>query len=45
MPQVSLERPRIDAIIRKLVAAGVAEHVCVRLDAKISYGRGAFDYA
>jgi len=32
MPQVSLQRPRIDAVIRKLVAAGVLQHVSVRLD-------------
>ena len=35
MPQVSLQRPRIDAVIRELVAAGVAQHVRVRLDAEL----------
>ena len=26
-----LQRPRIDAVIRELIAAGVAQHVSVRL--------------
>jgi hypothetical protein len=45
MPQVSLERPRVDAVIRKLVAAGVAQHVSVRLDAEIGCDRRALDHA
>jgi hypothetical protein len=45
VPQVGLQRPRIDAVICELIAAGVAQHVSVRLDAEISYGRGAFDHA
>ena len=36
MPQVGLERPRIDAVIRKLIAAGVSQHVSVRFDAEVS---------
>ena len=40
MPQVSLQRPRVDAIIRKLIAAGVAKHVRVRLDLGMFIGRG-----
>ena len=45
MPQVSLERPRIDAVIRKLIAAGMAEHVGVRLDAEICDDRRPLDHA
>jgi hypothetical protein len=36
MPQIGLERPGIDAVIRELVAAGVAQHVSVRLDAELA---------
>jgi hypothetical protein len=36
MPQVGLERSRIDTVICELIAAGVAQHVRVRLDAKVS---------
>ena len=45
MPQVSLQRPRIDAVIRKLVAAGVSQHVGVRLDAEIRDDRYPLDHA
>jgi len=43
MPQVGLQRPRIDPVIRQLVAAGVAEHVTVRLDAEAGRRGGALD--
>jgi hypothetical protein len=33
MPQLSLERPRIDAVIRQLKAAGVAQHVARNISA------------
>jgi hypothetical protein len=36
VPEVSLQRPRIDAVIRELVDAGVSQHVNVRLDAEVS---------
>jgi hypothetical protein len=36
MPQLGLERPRIDAVIREFVAAGVAQHVGVRLDPSLA---------
>jgi hypothetical protein len=36
MPQVGLEHPRIDAVIRKVIAAGVSQHVSVRFDAEVS---------
>ena len=45
MPQLGLERPRIDAVIRKFVAAGVAQHVGVRLDAQIGRNRRPLDHA
>jgi hypothetical protein len=34
---IGLQRPSVDAIVGQLIAAGVAQHVRVRLDAKISY--------
>jgi hypothetical protein len=36
--QVSLERPRIDTVIRELIAAGVAKHMRMSLDAQPSRG-------
>jgi hypothetical protein len=44
MPQLGLERPRIDAVIRKFVAAGVAQHVGVRLDPKLGGDGGSLDH-
>jgi hypothetical protein len=41
MPQVSLQRPRIDAVIRELVATGVAQHVGVRLNAELGRRRSS----
>src|SRR5262245_25266611 len=32
VPEIGLQRPRIPASVRQLVAAGVAEHMRVRLD-------------
>jgi hypothetical protein len=45
MPQVSLQGPRIDAVIRKLVAAGVAQHMGVRFDAEIRHDGCPLDHA
>jgi hypothetical protein len=41
-------RSRVDAVIREFIAAGVAQHVSVRLDAEIGldvafFGQGAAD--
>jgi hypothetical protein len=38
MPEIRLDRSRVVAIVGELVAAGVPQHVGVRLDAQI--GRG-----
>jgi hypothetical protein len=35
MPKVRLDRTRVVPIVRQLVAAGMAEHVGMRLDAQI----------
>jgi hypothetical protein len=45
VPQVSLQRPRVDAVIGELVAAGVAQHVGVRLDAELGRERRTLDHA
>jgi hypothetical protein len=35
MPEARLDRPRVVAVVGELIAAGMAEHVGVRLDAEI----------
>jgi hypothetical protein len=46
VPKVGLDRPRIVAVVGELVAAGVAQHVGVRLDAEVGLGcRGIFPAA
>ena len=39
MPEIGLDRTRVVTMVGELLAAGMAEHVSVRLDAQI--GRGA----
>jgi hypothetical protein len=38
MPEIGLDRTRVVTIVGELVAAGMAEHVGMRLDAEIGYG-------
>ena len=45
MPEVSLQRPGVDAISGQLVTASVSEHVRMRLDAKIGGNASAFHHA
>ena len=35
MPEIGLDRARVVAVVGELVAAGMAEHVGMRLDAQI----------
>jgi hypothetical protein len=43
MPEISLDRPRVVAVVGELIAAGVLQHVDMCLDAKISLGSRPFD--
>ena len=45
MPEIGLDRTRVVAIVGKFVAAGMAQHVSVRLDAQIGRGGRPFDQA
>ena len=45
MPEVRLQRPGIDAIVGELEAAGVAQHVGVRLDPELGDDGCSFDHA
>ena len=45
MPKVGLQRSGIDPVIGELEAAGVAQHVGVRLDTQLGGDGGPFDHA
>jgi hypothetical protein len=45
MPEIGLDRPRIVAVVGEFVAAGVAQHVGMRLDARIGRGGCPLDHA
>ena len=45
MPEIGLDRARIMAVVGELVAAGMAEHVGVRLDAQIGRDGCPLDHA
>ena len=45
MPEIRLDRTRVVAVIGELVAASVAEHVGMRLDAEIGRKGCPFDHA
>jgi hypothetical protein len=45
VPKVCLQRPRVVTPVRKLVPAGVPEHVRVRLDRKFGPGGGSINQA
>ena len=45
MPEIGLDRTRVVAIVGELVAAGMAEHVGVRLDAQIGRDGCPLDHA
>jgi hypothetical protein len=43
VPQVGLQRPRIDPVVGQLEPAGVPEHVGVYFDPEVSSDAGALD--
>ena len=45
MSEVRLDRPRVVAVVRQFVAAGMPQHVSVRLDAQIGHGGRPLDHA
>ena len=45
MPEIGLDRARVVAVIGELVAAGMAQHVGVRLDAQIGDSGCPLDHA
>jgi hypothetical protein len=44
VPEVGLQRPCIDPVVRQLKAAGVAEHMGVHLDAQVGDDPSALDH-
>jgi hypothetical protein len=44
MPQPPLDRPGVVALVGEGLAAGIAQHVWVRLYPKAGVGRGALDH-
>jgi hypothetical protein len=45
MPEIGLDCARVVAIVGELVAAGMAQHVGMRLDAQIGHGGCPLDHA
>ena len=45
MPEVRLQRPGIDAVVGKLEASGMAQHVGMRLDPELGDDGCSFDHA
>jgi hypothetical protein len=45
MSEIRLDRTRVVAVVGELVAAGVAQHVSVRLDAQIGRDGCPLDHA
>jgi hypothetical protein len=45
MAEPALDRPRVVAFVREGVAAGVAEHVGMRLELLAGGGRGTLDHS
>ena len=45
MPEIRLDRARVVAIVGELIAAGMAKHVGMRLDAQISRAGCPLDHS